>query len=66
MLICPGNYRLFKYRTAGVREYWIVDPMKELVMVYKFEQEAMEQYSFGENVPVGIYKDFILRLNNSG
>ena len=22
------NKKLFKYRTAGVREYWIVDPMK--------------------------------------
>ena len=23
------NKKLFKYRTAGVREYWIVDPMKQ-------------------------------------
>lgn len=23
--------KLFKYRTAGVREYWIVDPVKKLV-----------------------------------
>ncbi len=54
--------KLFKYRTAGVREYWIVDPMKELVMVYKFEKEAMEQYSFGENVPVGIYEGFHIKV----
>lgn len=31
--------KVLKYRTAGVREYWIVDPMKEAVMVYWFEDE---------------------------
>ena len=41
-------YSFFKYRTAGVREYWIVDPTKELIMIYQFEKETMEQYSFGE------------------
>ncbi len=38
--------KLFKYRTAGVREYWIVDPVKKLVMVYDFENEDTEQYTF--------------------
>lgn len=47
--------KLFKYRAAKVREYWIVDPTKELVTVYRFEKETMEQYSFGEEVSVGIY-----------
>lgn len=54
--------KLFKYRTAGVREYWIVDPMKEFVTVYQFEKETMEQYSFGENVPVGIYDNFSIKV----
>jgi len=35
---------LFKYQAAGVREYWIVDPIKEMVMVYRFEKETMEEY----------------------
>lgn len=30
---------LFKYRTAGVREYWIVDPNQNLIFVYDFENE---------------------------
>ena len=55
--------KLFKYRTAGVREYWIVDPAKELVMVYRFENETMEQYSFGEDIPVGIYDDFSIKVS---
>ncbi len=54
--------KLFKYRIAGIREYWIVDPMKESVMVYRFEKDIMEQYSFGENVPVGIYEEFDIQI----
>lgn len=54
--------KLFKYRTAGVREYWIVDPAKKQVMVYQFEKETMEQYSFGEDVPVGIYDGFVIKV----
>lgn len=54
--------KLFKYRIAGVREYWIVDPAKELVMVYRFEQETMEQYSFGENVPAGLYEELAIKI----
>ena len=53
--------KLFKYQTAGVREYWIVDPMKEQVMVYQFEMEMMEQYTFGEEIPAGIYEGFFIK-----
>ena len=28
------NKKLFRYRAAGVREYWIVDPTKRLIMVF--------------------------------
>lgn len=67
-IISPGNKpmdyftKLFKYRNAGVREYWIVDSTKQMIMVYRFEKETMEQYSFGEDVPVGIYEDFSLKV----
>ena len=53
--------KLFKYRTAGVKEYWIVDPTKEVVMVYRFEKETMEEYSFGEDIPAGIYEGFSIK-----
>ncbi|KAI4449384.1 hypothetical protein C823_003913 [Eubacterium plexicaudatum ASF492] len=52
------NKKLFKYRTAGVREYWIVDPVKQLIMVYNFEHDAFEQYSFTDKVKGGIFEDF--------
>lgn len=54
--------KLFKYRTAGVREYWIVDPEKQMISVYGFEKDMVEQYSFGADVPVGIYDGFSIRL----
>ena len=54
--------KLFKYQAVGVREYWIVDPTKEIVMVYRFEKETMEEYSFGEDVPVGIYEGFLIKV----
>ena len=60
----PRDYmtKLFKYRSAGVREYWIVDPDKQTTMVYGFEKETVEQYSFGEDVPVGIYDGFAIKI----
>lgn len=49
--------KLFKYRTAGVREYWIVDPEKDRIMVYSFETDNAEEYTFYDAVKAGIYED---------
>lgn len=54
--------KLFKYRTAGVREYWVVDPDRQLVTVYNFEHDNMEEYCFGEKIPVGIYGELFLKI----
>ena len=63
-IVSPSSQRmdyltkLFKYRTAGVREYWIVNPMKETVQTYLFgDIEDFNQYSFDDEIPVGIYDD---------
>lgn len=56
--------KLFKYRSAGVREYWLVDPEKNRVMVYNFSQDDMNEYNFTEDIPVGIYSDFVIRMSN--
>ncbi len=67
-IVSPGSRsmdyftKLFKYRTAAVREYWIVDPIKQRVTVYFFEKESVEEYSFGDTVPVGIYEGFSLQV----
>lgn len=67
-IVSPGSksmdyfIKLFKYRTAGVREYWVVDPDRKIVTVYNFEQDKMEEYHFGEDVPVGIYEGFSVNV----
>lgn len=49
--------KLNMYMTAGVREYWIVDPDEEKVFVYDFENELiLKQYGFTDKVPVGLSK----------
>ena len=52
--------KLFKYRTAGVREYWIVDPLKNLILIYNFDTSDSEQYIFADTVKAGIYEDLYL------
>lgn len=54
--------KMLKYGTAGVREYWIVDPEEEQTTVYQFENGTMKQYAFGEDVPVGIYEGFAIKI----
>lgn len=56
--------KLFKYRTAGVREYWIVDPEKNRVTVYDLEHEDMNEYTFADTVKAGIYPDLSINFNN--
>ena len=48
--------KLRKYRNAGVREYWIVDPTSKQVIVHEFEKANITTiYTFGDKVPVGIF-----------
>ena len=57
--------KLFKYRTAGVREYWIVNPMKKTVTVFDLEnEEKSNQYDFDETISSCIFED--LKINISG
>lgn len=62
-IVSPGSRRmdyytkLFKYRTTGVREYWITDPDKNLVLIYNFENNDTELYTFSDTIQAGIYED---------
>ena len=57
-------HKLIKYGTAGVREYWIVDPETRIITVYTFEQDTVEQYRFGQDVPAGIFRGFSIRVES--
>ena len=48
--------KLNKYLNAGVREYWMIDPDKQKVIVYDFEHDEYPViYGFDAKVPVGIW-----------
>lgn len=56
--------KLFKYRSAGVREYWIVNPRTRIINVYDLENEkGTHQYSFDDEIPVCIYEDLNIRIS---
>ncbi len=69
-IVSPGSRRmdyftkLFKYRTAGVREYWIVDPDRKRITVYDFESEDIRDYGFSDTVKAGIYDDLYINFSD--
>jgi len=52
--------KLAKYMAAGVREYWIIDPERERIVVYLKDEAAdgfPTVYTFADQVPVHIFSD---------
>jgi len=62
-IVSPGNAmhdyarKLNLYMNANVREYWIVDKQKNRIIVYNFEHNTMEEYTFTDMVKAGIFED---------
>ena len=62
-IVSPGNpsddyiRKLYYYKNYGVREYWIVDPAKNFVIVYNFDTSDSGQYTFADTIKAGIYED---------
>ena len=60
-IVSPSSERMdyvvktFKYRTAGVREYWVIDKTLQKVTVFDFENDNMFEYDFTQKIPVWIY-----------
>ena len=47
----------YKYQNAGVREYWVIDPQKQEVLVFNFAggaEDKPEIYPFGGKIAVRI------------
>ena len=50
--------KLTLYKDAEVRDYWIVDPMKQVIVVYNLElEEPPVIYGFHHKVKASIYDD---------
>lgn len=50
--------KLAKYRYAGVREYWMIDPEKKRIATYFFEEDEFPViYGMDRLVPVRIYNE---------
>ncbi len=55
--------KLLKYRDAGVREYWVVDPAKQAVQAYFFDgEDDFQEFSFDEDIPVRIYDGWTVNI----
>lgn len=70
-IISPGTQRidygvkLFKYRTAGVREYWIVNPITKIVQTYCFkDDEDSGQHTFDDPIQTHIFDDLTIRISD--
>lgn len=66
-IVSPSNnsndyiQKLYYYKHYGAKEYWIVDPDRQIITVYNFENNICnERYSFDDKLKVGIYDDLYI------
>ena len=70
-IVSPSNpaddyiRKLYYYKNYGVREYWIIDPQRQKVIVYYLNQTdfEMETYTFQDNIKVNIYDDLYINFS---
>lgn len=70
-IVSPGNAaddyirKLYYYKNAGVREYWIVDPRRKSVTVNYFEGDILNiPYTFDSTIKVNIYDDLFINFSD--
>ena len=57
----------YKYQNAGVKEYWIVDPIKMRVVVYAFAKDTVPAvYTFEDRVKPYLYPDLEIDFERIG
>lgn len=70
-IVSPNNpvddyiRKLYYYQNYGVREYWIVDPQRELIFVNYFEKDMLNiPYTFEAAIKVNIYNDLYINFSD--
>lgn len=61
------NEKLKLYEQAGIKEYWIVDPIHETIEVFALQNGKYghaETYSNIDELQVGIFEDLMIDLKN--
>ena len=55
-----------KYQAAGVREYWILDPYQEKLLIYDFEESDIPRIcGLDKDVPIGISEgEIVIRMES--
>jgi len=56
--------KLSKYKAAGVREYWIVNPLRQIITVYLFNEKDIfpQTYGFKDKIGVSIFNDLVIDI----
>lgn len=52
--------KLLLYQRSNIREYWIVNPITEITMVYDFSHNTFNVYPFPDPVPAGIFEQQLM------
>ena len=59
------SVKLFKYRTAGVREYWIVNTLKKIVQTYFFDgEEDSNAFLFEDEISAHIFTGLSIKISD--
>lgn len=69
-IISPSNpshdyiLKLKLYADAGVREYWIADPIEQAIFVYYLEEDRFKAvaYTFQDKIKVNIFDDLYINF----
>lgn len=56
--------KLFKYRSSGVKEYWIVDYEKNRITVYDFLESRTEEYDFSDDIQGGVFQELVINFKD--
>ena len=59
--------KLFHYKNAGVKEYWIVNPMRQIINLYDFatedESQSADMVTFSETLKSHLYPEFAVKMD---